>query len=73
MERIRRTFRCISSPTKKVQSLGQTGGRAVFQPIDEATAINGRVFPPDARLMLELPDNAMFTEGRTYQVEIREL
>lgn len=74
MQTIRRTFRCLSSPAKKIQALGQRDGRAVFQPLDEdAQAINGRAFRPGDRLIAEVEDNEMFTEGRKYSVEIREL
>jgi hypothetical protein len=74
MQVIRRTFRCLSSPSKKIRSLGATDGRAVFQPLDDdAQAINGRVFRPADRLVAEVADGEMFTEGRKYEVEIREV
>lgn len=74
MQTIRRTFRCLSSPSKKIVALGQAYGRAVFEPLDDdAQAINGRAFRPEDRLIAECSDLEMFTEGRMYSVEIREL
>lgn len=59
---IRKTFECISAKE----------GRAVLKPVEGPNDYAGRVWTPPSRLLLEIPDPEIFTNGRRYEVEIRE-